>query len=65
MPLKFWAEAVNTSYLLDHMATRVLGDKTPYKICYGFKPNISHLRFFISPCHILKPKDKRRKLIKN
>jgi hypothetical protein len=63
MPLKFWAEAVNTaSYLLNRMTTRVLGDKTPYEIWYGFKPNVDHLKVFGSPCYVLQPEVKRRKL---
>jgi len=63
IPLKFWAEAVNTaSYLLNHMTTRVLRDKTPYEIWYGFKPNVDHLKVFGSPCYVLQPKVKRRKL---
>jgi transposase InsO family protein len=63
IPLKLWAEAVNTtSYLLNHMTTRVLGDKTPYEIWYGFKPNVDHLKVFGSPCYVLQPKVKRRKL---
>jgi hypothetical protein len=63
MPLKFWAETINTSsYLLNRMPIRVLGDKTPYKICYGFKPNVDHLKVFGSPCYVLQPEVKRRKL---
>ena len=63
MPLKFWAEAVNTAaYLLNRMATKILVEKTPYELWYGFKPNISHLRIFGSPCYVLKPENRRRKL---
>jgi transposase InsO family protein len=63
MPLKFWAEVVNTtSYLLNRMTTRVLGDKTPYEIWYGFKPNVDHLKVFGSPCYVLQLEVKRRKL---
>jgi hypothetical protein len=41
MPLKFRAKAVNTaSYLLNCITTRVLGDKTPYKIWYGLNPTL-------------------------
>jgi len=54
MPLKFWAKTVNTtSYLLNRMTTRVLRDKTPYEIWYGFKPNVDHLKVFGSPCYVL------------
>ena len=32
IPLKFWAEAVSiASYIQNRMASRVLGDKTPYE----------------------------------
>jgi transposase InsO family protein len=63
MPLKFWAEAVNTtSYLLNRMTTKVLGDKTPYEIWYGFKPNVDHLKVFGNPCYVLQPEVKRTKL---
>jgi hypothetical protein len=44
------------------MATRVLANKTPYEIWYDFKPNIDHLKVFGSPCYVLKPEAKRRKL---
>jgi hypothetical protein len=44
------------------MTTKVLGDKTPYEIWYGFKPNVDHLKVFGSPCYVLQPKVKRRKL---
>jgi len=50
------------SYLLNRMATRVLANKTPYEIWYDFKPNIDHLKVFGSPCYVLKPEAKRRKL---
>ena len=63
MPLKFWAEAVNTtSYLLNHMTIKVLGYKTPYEICYDFKPNVDQLKVFSTPCYVFQPKVKRRKL---
>ena len=63
MPLKFWAEAVNTaSYLLNRMPTKVLGDKTPYEIWYVFKPKVDYLKVFGSPCYVLQPEVKRRKL---
>jgi hypothetical protein len=63
LPLKFWAEAVNTpSYLLTRMTSRVLADKTPYKIWYCFNPIVDHLKVFDNLCYVLKPEAKRRKL---
>ena len=44
------------------MASRVLADKTPYELQYGFKPSIDHLKVFGSVCYVLKHKVKRRKL---
>ena len=63
LPLNFWAEAVNTAaYLINRMASRVLTDKTPYELWYGFKPSIDHLKVFGSICYVLKPEVRRRKL---
>ncbi|XP_073268029.1 uncharacterized protein [Populus alba] len=63
LPLNFWAEAVNTaSYLINRMTSRVLADKTPYELWYGFKPSIDHLKVFGSICYVLKPEVRRRKL---
>ena len=65
MALKFQADGVNTtSYLLNRMATRVLGDKTSYEIYYNFKPNVDHLKVFSNPCYVLQTEVKRRKLDK-
>jgi hypothetical protein len=44
------------------MASRVLADKTPNELWYGFKPNIDHLKVFGSVYYVLKPGVKRRKL---
>ena len=63
LPLKFWVEAVSTAtYLLNRMMTRSLGDKTPYEEWHGHKPSIDHLKVFGSPCYVLQPEIKRRKL---
>jgi hypothetical protein len=44
------------------MASRVLADKTPNELWYGFKPNIDHLKVFDNVYYVLKPGVKRRKL---
>ena len=31
------------AYLKDHMPTRMLRDKMPYEMYYGWKPDLSHL----------------------
>lgn len=42
-----WAEAINTAvYIRNRCPTRKLGDKTPYEVWFGRKPNIQHLRTF-------------------
>src|SRR5882672_10558620 len=45
LPLNMWGEAVKAaSYLKNRMPTRTLVDKTPYKMWYGRRPDVSHLR---------------------
>ena len=42
MPLKFWAEAVNTAvYLHNWSPTSALKEKTPFESWFGKKPNVS------------------------
>ncbi len=42
-----WAEAVATAvYIRNRSVTRQLGDKTPYEVWTGYKPNVRHLRIF-------------------
>ena len=65
MPLKFWAEAVNTaSYIQNRVTSRVLDDKTPYEIWYDVKPNVEHLRVFGCICYVLIHDANRKKLDK-
>ena len=47
VPLKFWAEAVNTAvYLHNRSPTSELKDKTPFECWLGEKPDASNLRVF-------------------
>ena len=63
LPMKFWAEAVNTSvYLVNRLPTNALEEKTSFEAWYGFKSSISNLRIFDSVCHIHVPDVKRGKL---
>jgi hypothetical protein len=57
VPLKIWAKTV--FFFLNQMVTKGLGEKTPYEIWHGYKPNIEHLRMFGSPYYNLQPKVKR------
>ena len=63
MPLKFWAEAINTtSYIQNQVTSRFLDDKTPYEIWYDVKPNVEHLKVFGCICYVLIHDVNRKKL---
>ena len=60
---RFWAEALSTAaYLINRSPTKTLGNKTPFEVWYGKKPNVNHLRVFRCSAYIHVPKDERRKL---
>src|ERR1035441_4075523 len=48
LPLRFWAEAVNTVvYTRNRCTTRALGEQTmPHELWTGFKHNVKHLKVF-------------------
>ena len=63
LPLKFWAEAVNTAvYIRNRSPTTSLNYGTPYECWFGSKPDVSHMRVFGSQCFVHIPDDQRRKL---
>ncbi|CAL9010567.1 unnamed protein product [Prunus brigantina] len=63
IPLKFWAEAVNTAvYLQNRSPISALDNTTPFKKFSGRKPGVKHLRIFGSLCYIHIPSQKRHKL---
>ncbi|KAI5337864.1 hypothetical protein L3X38_017135 [Prunus dulcis] len=63
IPLKFWAEAVNTAvYLQNRSPTSALDNTTPFEKFSGRKPSVKHLRIFGSLCYINIPSQKRHKL---
>ena len=65
MPLKFWAEAVNTAHvynLHNRSPTSALKDKTPFERWFGKKPNVSNLKVFGSVCFVHTPDHLRKKL---
>ncbi|BBH01567.1 multidrug resistance-associated protein 9 [Prunus dulcis] len=63
IPLKFWAEAVNTAvYLQNRSPTSALDNSTPFEKFSGRKPGVKHLRIFGSLCYIHIPTQKRHKL---
>lgn len=59
VPKFLWSEAVlATAQLRNRTCTAKNGDKTPFEIWHGKKPNIERLRVFGSICyeHVLKIK---------
>lgn len=53
IPLKFWAEAMNTIvYLHNRCPTSALNNETPLKAFSGRKLGIKHLIIFGSLCYI-------------
>ncbi|KAI5319433.1 hypothetical protein L3X38_039141 [Prunus dulcis] len=63
IPLKFWAEAVNTVvYLQNRSPTSALDNSTPFEKFSGRKPGVKHLKIFGSLCYIHIPSQRRHKL---
>ena len=63
VPLKFWAEAVNTAvYLRNRSPTNALKDKTPFECWFGEKPDLSNLRVFGCICFVHTQDNLRKKL---
>ena len=63
LPLKFWAEAVNTMvYLRNRSPTTALNGSTPFEFWYQKKPDVSNLRVFGSICYVHIPDVLRKKL---
>jgi hypothetical protein len=54
-PRHIWVEAINTAcYILNHIFLRSLLYLTPFELCFGCQPSISHRRPFGCKCFILK-----------
>ena len=63
MPLKFWAETVNTAVYLHNRSTKsALKDKTPFESWFGEKPKVSNLNVFGSVCFFHTPDHLQKKL---
>ena len=58
MPLKFWAEAVNTAVYLHNRART----SAPFESWFGKKPNMSNLKVFRSVCFVHTTDQLRKKL---
>ena len=62
LPLKFWAEAVNTVvYLRNRSPSSFLNGRTPFEYWFKRKPNVSNLRVFGCVCYVHIPESQRRK----
>lgn len=62
LPIKFWAEAVNTAvHILNCSGPSPVVNKTPFELFFKKKPPIDHLRVFGSEVFVHVPKEKRRK----
>ena len=63
MPLRFWAEALNSAtYVTNRTPTTSLVDATPYERWNGTKPDVSNLRVFGCRAYVHVPDEKRKKL---
>ena len=53
-PKYFWEDVVNTTcYVTNRVLMRPILKKTPYELCKGRKPKISHFKIFGCKCFIL------------
>lgn len=63
LPVKLWAEAVNTAvYILNRMGPTPEGIKTPYELWFKKEAiSLNHLKIFGTECFVHVPNQKRRK----
>lgn len=62
LPIKLWAEAVNTAvYTLNRCPSSQTGSVTPFELWYKKKPDVSHIRIFGSDAYVYVPKEQRKK----
>jgi hypothetical protein len=54
-PRRFWTDAINTAcYISNQIFLHSILNLTPFVLCFGCKPSISHLRSFGYKCFVLK-----------
>lgn len=62
LPIKLWAEAVNTAvYLLNRFGPSPVKGKSPFELWYKTKPALDNLKIFGSEVFVHIPKEKRQK----
>lgn len=61
LPVRLWAEAVNTAcYILNRTPTSCNQGKTPYEIWNGRKPRLDHIKVFGSEAYVHIPKLRKK-----
>jgi transposase InsO family protein len=54
-PRRFWADAISTAcYISNRLFMYSILHLTPFELCFGRKPSVSHLRSFGCKCFVLK-----------
>jgi transposase InsO family protein len=54
-PMRFWANAISTTcYISNRIFLRLILHLTPFELCFGRKPSVSHFRPFGCKCFVLK-----------
>src|SRR5437762_1805402 len=62
-PLELWGEAdLATCYLSNRLPSRALDGKTPFEAWFGYKPEVSHLRRWVSVAYVHIQEQLRKKL---
>jgi hypothetical protein len=62
MGKEFWAEAIHTvNHMRNRTVSRIHG-RTPLEVLTRKIPSVEHLRVFGSPCYVLVPSSRRKKL---
>lgn len=62
LPIKLWAEAVNTAvYILNRNGSSSIKGMSPYELWFGKQPDIDHFKIFGSKVYTHIPKQKRKK----
>jgi hypothetical protein len=57
-PRRLWADAISTAcYISNQIFLRSILHLTPFELCFGRKPSVSHLRPFGCKCFVLKCKN--------
>ncbi|CAM8943933.1 unnamed protein product [Rhodiola kirilowii] len=63
VPLKFWAEAMNTAcYVINRVTIRSGTEKTCYELWKGKRPTVKYFHVFGSQCYILRDREYLQKL---